>query len=100
MSFGVSVFQAIKAAIAAAREDGGVEGRFTLNSPATAEKIRLACSDQLMAQVWRRNNRMGSTRSSSSITGSRSSKACGIIIIIIIRISSSSSSSSSSSTSS
>ena len=81
------MFQAIKAAIAAAREDGGVEGRFTLNSPATAETIRLACSDKLMAQVWRRNSRIGSARSSScSIRNATGSKAGGIIIIVIIII--------------
>ena len=46
-----SVFYAIKAAIRSAREDGGVESDFQLDSPATAERIRLGCEDQLVRQV-------------------------------------------------
>ncbi|XP_041469067.1 xanthine dehydrogenase/oxidase-like [Lytechinus variegatus] len=42
---GSSVFFAIKDAILAARSDEGL-GNFTLNSPAVAERIRLACVDQ------------------------------------------------------
>ena len=46
-----SVFFAIKAAVAAARREGGVEGHFQLDSPATCERIRLACSDHFTQQV-------------------------------------------------
>ncbi|XP_071963951.1 xanthine dehydrogenase/oxidase-like [Antedon mediterranea] len=40
-----SVFFAIKEAILASRKDCGIEGSFRLDSPATAERIRMACSD-------------------------------------------------------
>ncbi|KAF4519991.1 hypothetical protein B566_EDAN005491 [Ephemera danica] len=46
-----SVFCAIKGAIAAAREDAGLSGRFRLDSPATSACIRLACADQFMEKV-------------------------------------------------
>jgi len=52
-----SIFYAVKEAIAAAREDrkketgDGSSGHFTLNSPATAERIRMACPDQLTAKL-------------------------------------------------
>ncbi|XP_013414652.1 xanthine dehydrogenase/oxidase-like [Lingula anatina] len=42
----LSVFFAIKNAIASARADAGLAGRFKLTSPATSEKIRMACEDQ------------------------------------------------------
>ncbi|XP_066544615.1 aldehyde oxidase 6 isoform X2 [Amia ocellicauda] len=42
---GSSVFFAIKDAVSATRKEHGLSGPFTLNSPATAEKICLACSD-------------------------------------------------------
>ncbi|XP_077983142.1 xanthine dehydrogenase/oxidase-like [Glandiceps talaboti] len=48
---GVGVLMAIKNAIMSARLDAGVSGYFRLDSPATAERIRLACSDQLTAKV-------------------------------------------------
>ena len=32
--------------------DAGVTGRFPLDSPATAERIRMACVDHLTNQVW------------------------------------------------
>ncbi|XP_061899697.1 aldehyde oxidase 1-like isoform X1 [Entelurus aequoreus] len=41
---GSSVFFAIKHAIAAARKEVGLTGCFSLNSPATAERICLACA--------------------------------------------------------
>ncbi|XP_071963028.1 xanthine dehydrogenase/oxidase-like isoform X1 [Antedon mediterranea] len=40
-----SVFFAIKEAILASRKDCGIESSFRLDSPATAERIRMACSD-------------------------------------------------------
>ena len=46
-----SVFYAIKNAMRSAREDAGVSPDFHLDSPATAERIRLGCEDQLLAQV-------------------------------------------------
>ncbi|KAI0219543.1 Xanthine dehydrogenase/oxidase [Lamellibrachia satsuma] len=45
-----SVFFAIRHAIAAARADVGLNDSFQLNSPATAEKIRMACVDQFTKQ--------------------------------------------------
>ncbi|CAI7828132.1 unnamed protein product [Closterium sp. NIES-54] len=44
---GSSVMWAIKDAIYAARKDAGHTGFFRLDSPATPERIRLACADQL-----------------------------------------------------
>lgn len=41
-----SVFFAIKDAIAAARLEAGLSGPFRLDSPATAERIRIACVDR------------------------------------------------------
>jgi xanthine dehydrogenase/oxidase len=60
---GASVFFAIKNAVAAAREDFAAEagapkaaGPFTFYSPATPERIRLACLDFLhpedVNEVW------------------------------------------------
>lgn len=46
-----SVFFAIKEAIASARKDRGEEGVFLMDSPATCERIRMACSDQLTQLV-------------------------------------------------
>jgi len=45
---GASVFWAIKKAVAAARKDAGLSGYFKLDSPATAERIRMACYDSLI----------------------------------------------------
>ncbi|XP_071965549.1 xanthine dehydrogenase/oxidase-like [Antedon mediterranea] len=42
-----SVFFAIKDAIRAARRDAGKEEIFRLDSPATAERIRMACADSI-----------------------------------------------------
>jgi len=47
----VTVFFAIKDAISAARKDAGLNGSFQLDSPATAERIRMACTDQFTQQV-------------------------------------------------
>ncbi|XP_071320850.1 aldehyde oxidase 5 isoform X2 [Trachinotus anak] len=44
--FGSTIFFAIKAAITAARKERGLGNTFPLSSPATAEKIRMACQDQ------------------------------------------------------
>ena len=46
-----SVFYAIKNAIVAAREDNGLSGHFRLDSPATCERIRMACEDRFTKQV-------------------------------------------------
>ncbi|XP_019642816.1 PREDICTED: xanthine dehydrogenase/oxidase-like [Branchiostoma belcheri] len=45
-----SVFFAIKDAVSSARADAGLKGTFRLDSPATAERIRMACQDQFTAQ--------------------------------------------------
>jgi len=41
----LSVFFAIKEAIQAERKEAGLDGSFRLDSPATAERIRMACID-------------------------------------------------------
>ncbi|XP_022094633.1 xanthine dehydrogenase/oxidase-like [Acanthaster planci] len=46
-----SVFFAIKDAIQSARDNAGLPGVFHLNSPATAERIRMACQDRFTQQV-------------------------------------------------
>lgn len=46
-----SVFFAIKNAIKHARSDRGLTGSFDLWSPATTERIRLACEDQFVKMV-------------------------------------------------
>lgn len=45
-----SVFYAIKDAIMSARCESGIEGIFRLDSPATSERIRMACADQFTEQ--------------------------------------------------
>ena len=47
----MSVFLAIKDAIASARAESGIKGNFQLDSPATAERIRNACEDHLTKLV-------------------------------------------------
>jgi xanthine dehydrogenase/oxidase len=47
-----SVFFAIKDAISSARTESGLTGHFTINSPATAERIRMACEDDLIKKVF------------------------------------------------
>ncbi|XP_031414418.1 aldehyde oxidase 5 [Clupea harengus] len=49
--FGCTVFFAVKEAIAAARRERGLSDSFPLSSPATAEKIRMACEDQFTKMV-------------------------------------------------
>ena len=44
---GATCFFAIKNAISAAREDAGLPGWFPLDSPATPERVRMACADDL-----------------------------------------------------
>lgn len=46
-----SVFFAVEDAIKSARAEIGLKGIFELNSPATAERIRMACEDQLTQKV-------------------------------------------------
>ena len=46
-----SVFFAIQDAIRAAREENGEIDAFNMDSPATCERIRMACSDHLTKQV-------------------------------------------------
>ncbi|XP_031555377.1 xanthine dehydrogenase/oxidase-like [Actinia tenebrosa] len=45
-----SIFYAIKNAITSARRDAGIEGVFRLDSPATCERIRMACVDKFTKQ--------------------------------------------------
>jgi xanthine dehydrogenase/oxidase len=45
---GSSVFFAIRDAIKAARKDVGVEDLLVLQSPATPERIRLGCEDEIV----------------------------------------------------
>lgn len=44
---GASVFFALKEAVYAARKDVGIEGWFQMDSPATPERLRMACADHL-----------------------------------------------------
>lgn len=46
-----SAFFAIKEAIKSARKDANIVGGFRFDSPATVEKIRMACVDQFTSQV-------------------------------------------------
>lgn len=46
-----SVFFATKDAIASARADAGHHGNFILPSPATPERVRMACEDQFTDMV-------------------------------------------------
>lgn len=46
---GTSVFFALKEACYAARADAGLTGWFRLDLPATPERLRMACADQLTA---------------------------------------------------
>lgn len=46
-----SIFFAIKNAVESARKDAGFDGRFRFDSPATAERIRMACEDHLTLKV-------------------------------------------------
>lgn len=46
-----SVFYALREAIKEARLENGKPGEFRLDSPATAERIRLACADKITDNV-------------------------------------------------
>ena len=46
-----SVFFAIKEAVKSARAERGITGPFDFWSPATAERIRMACKDQFVEMV-------------------------------------------------
>ncbi len=48
-----SVLFALRAAITAARAESGLSGYFRLDSPATCERIRMACQDKFTEQVRR-----------------------------------------------
>lgn len=50
-----SIFFAIKEAIAAARKDEGLSTHFSLTSPATSARIRMACQDRFTDKVNSRN---------------------------------------------
>ncbi|XP_072044531.1 xanthine dehydrogenase/oxidase-like [Amphiura filiformis] len=50
VSLANSVFFAIKDAIRSARADVGLTGPFRLDSPATGERVRLACADSLVGK--------------------------------------------------
>jgi hypothetical protein len=47
-----SVFFAIKDVISLARTEFGLTDHFTINSPATAERIRMVCEDDLIKKVF------------------------------------------------
>ena len=51
MFLAASVFFAIQDAIRAARKENGETEAFSMDSPATCERIRMACSDHLTKQV-------------------------------------------------
>ncbi|XP_068222819.1 xanthine dehydrogenase/oxidase [Palaemon carinicauda] len=48
---GASVFFSIKEAIRSARDDAGLSSVFRLDSPATAERIRMACPDFITEKI-------------------------------------------------
>ncbi|XP_030065868.1 aldehyde oxidase 2 [Microcaecilia unicolor] len=48
---GCSTFFAIKDAIIAARKERGLTGEFTVDSPLTPERIRMACGDQFTCMI-------------------------------------------------
>ncbi|KAM8789638.1 aldehyde oxidase [Rhynchonycteris naso] len=53
MFLGCSVFFAIHDAVKAARQERGLFGPFTLNSPLTPERIRMACEDKFTKMIPR-----------------------------------------------
>ena len=46
-----SVFFAIKDAVIAARKERGLSAVFKMDAPATAERIRMACEDELTKRI-------------------------------------------------
>lgn len=51
LALGFSVFFALRDAIKSARKDAGVTDTLVLQSPATAERIRLACGDRIVQKA-------------------------------------------------
>lgn len=51
LTLSTTVFFAIKKAIESYRYDNGLNGYFVFNSPATCEKIRMACADDITKQT-------------------------------------------------
>jgi xanthine dehydrogenase/oxidase len=51
---GSSVFYAIKDAIQSLREQEGYSGWFVMDSPATCERIRLKCEDEIIKLVTKK----------------------------------------------
>ena len=49
LNLAISVYMATKDAVAAARADNGKTGYFRIDTPATCERIRLACADEVLA---------------------------------------------------
>ncbi len=47
---GAAVMMALKDAVYAARSDNGLTGHFPLHSPATAERLRMACGDPIASR--------------------------------------------------
>jgi len=54
---GSSVFFAIKHALSSARSDNGLKGDWTLDSPATCERIRTSTGDPLLAMAAKGSER-------------------------------------------
>jgi len=50
---GSAAFFAIKEALYCARAENGISDYFLLNSPATPEKVRMACADMIVKKVLR-----------------------------------------------
>ena len=46
---GAATYFALRQAVRAAREQEALSGMFVLNSPATSERLRMACADELAA---------------------------------------------------
>ena len=44
---------ALKDAITSARKDSGLDGFFVLDTPATPERVRMACADEITAKIVR-----------------------------------------------
>jgi len=63
-----SAFFAIRNAVASARKDNSLSGYFRFDSPATAERIRMACGDSLTVQVGFASKRLKIFLSFSSAT--------------------------------
>jgi len=51
MTLATSIFFAIRNAVKAARREFNLPTTFQFDSPATAERIRMACEDQFTAKV-------------------------------------------------